>query len=44
MDLAGSWWIVLSAGLGALAIALLSVSFQSMKAARTNPVDALRYE
>jgi putative ABC transport system permease protein len=32
------------AGLLALAIALLAVAFQTVKAARGNPVDALRYE
>jgi len=32
------------AGLLALAIALLAVSYQTIKAARGNPVDALRYE
>ncbi len=32
------------AGLLALAIALLAVSYQTVKAARGNPVDALRYE
>jgi putative ABC transport system permease protein len=31
-------------GLAALAVALLSVGFQSIKAARANPVDSLRYE
>ena len=33
-----------SAGLLALAIALVAVSYQTIKAARNNPVDALRYE
>ena len=32
------------AGLLALTIALLTVSYQTVKAARGNPVDALRYE
>jgi putative ABC transport system permease protein len=36
--------IFLLSGLYALAIALLTVSFQVMRAARANPVDALRYE
>jgi putative ABC transport system permease protein len=39
-----SWWIFALAGLLALGIALLTVSFQSWKAANRNPVDALRYE
>jgi putative ABC transport system permease protein len=39
-----SWWVFALAGLLALAIALLTVSWQSWKAARRNPVEALRYE
>ena len=39
-----SWWIFALAGLGALVIALLTVSWQSWKAATRNPVEALRYE
>jgi len=39
-----SWWVFLIAGSLALAIALLTVSYQSIKAARINPVEALRYE
>ncbi|MGF1585787.1 MAG: ABC transporter permease [Bacteroidales bacterium] len=39
-----SWWIFAFAGLMALIIALLTVSWQSWKAARRNPVEALRYE
>jgi putative ABC transport system permease protein len=39
-----SWWIFALAGLLALGIALLTVSWQSWKAARRNPVEALRYE
>ena len=39
-----SWWIFALAGLLALGIALLTVSFQSWKAAKRNPVEALRYE
>jgi len=39
-----SWWIFALAGLIALGIALLTVSFQSWKAATKNPVEALRYE
>jgi putative ABC transport system permease protein len=39
-----SWWIFALAGLMALVIALLTVSWQSWKAATKNPVEALRYE
>ncbi|HLZ87018.1 MAG TPA: FtsX-like permease family protein, partial [Puia sp.] len=38
------WWIFLVAGLAALAIALMTVSFQSVRAAISNPVKALRSE
>ncbi len=39
-----SWWTFLVAGLSALGVALVTVSYQAVKAARANPVDALRYE
>ena len=39
-----NWWIFALAGLIALGIALLTVSFQSWRAATRNPVEALRYE
>jgi putative ABC transport system permease protein len=39
-----SWWIFILAGISALAIALLTVSWQSWRAATRNPVEALRYE
>lgn len=39
-----SWWIFALAGLLPLAIALLTVSRQSWKAATRNPVEALGYE
>ncbi|MBN1822407.1 MAG: ABC transporter permease [Prolixibacteraceae bacterium] len=39
-----SWWIFALAGVLALGIALLTVSFQSWRAATRNPVEALRYE
>ena len=39
-----SWWIFVLAGLIALAVALLTVSWQSWRAATRNPVEALRYE
>jgi len=39
-----SWWIFAIAGVTALVIALLTVSWQSWRAASRNPVEALRYE
>jgi putative ABC transport system permease protein len=39
-----SWWIFGLAGLSAVLIALLTVSWQSLRAATRNPVEALRYE
>ncbi len=39
-----SWWIFALAGLLTLGIALLTVSWQSWRAATRNPVEALRYE
>jgi putative ABC transport system permease protein len=39
-----SWWVFASAGLGALVITLLTVSFQAIKAALANPVKNLRTE
>ena len=37
-------WIFLAAGAAALAIEQATISFQAVKAARTNPADALRFE
>jgi putative ABC transport system permease protein len=39
-----SWWIFALSGLLVLGIALLTVSWQSWKAATRNPVETLRYE
>lgn len=39
-----SWWIYASAGLAAVIIAVLTVSWQSWRSATRNPVEALRYE
>ena len=38
------WWMFLAAGILALLIALLTVSFQAIKAAIANPVKSLRTE
>ena len=37
-------WNFILSGLVALAIALLTVSYQTIKAAKTNPIDSLKYE
>jgi putative ABC transport system permease protein len=39
-----SWWIFTAAGFSAILIAILTVSWQSWRAATRNPVEALRYE
>ena len=39
-----SWWVFMVAGIGALFIALITVSFQAIKAAIANPVKSLRTE
>jgi len=38
------WWIVAAAGAGALVIAFITISFQSIKAALANPVKSLKTE
>jgi len=38
------WWILASAGLIAILIAFVTISFQSIRAAIANPVDSLRSE
>jgi putative ABC transport system permease protein len=38
------WWIFVLAGLSAVVIAVLTVSWQSIRAATSNPVEAIRYE
>jgi putative ABC transport system permease protein len=39
-----SWWIFAAAGAGAILLTLLTVSYQSIKAALANPVKSLRTE
>lgn len=38
------WWVFVLAGILAIAVALLTISFQSIKAAMSNPVKSLRSE
>ena len=38
------WWLFVISGCIALVIALLTISFQAIKAAAANPVESLRYE
>jgi len=39
-----SWWIYALSGMLALVIVLMTLSWQSLRAATRNPVEALRYE
>jgi putative ABC transport system permease protein len=39
-----SWWLFVLAGCAALVIALLTVSYQVIRAATANPVESLKYE
>jgi putative ABC transport system permease protein len=38
------WWFFAAAGTLALLVALCTVSFEALQAARANPVDSLRSE
>jgi ABC-type antimicrobial peptide transport system permease subunit len=39
-----SWWVFIAASVGAMVITIITVSFQSIKAAIANPVKSLRSE
>jgi putative ABC transport system permease protein len=39
-----SWWVIIAACAGAMLVTLITVSFQSIKAATANPVKSLRSE
>ncbi len=39
-----SWWIFAVSGILAILISYLTILFQALKASRTNPVEALKYE
>ncbi|HMF71980.1 MAG TPA: hypothetical protein VK616_10920, partial [Flavitalea sp.] len=39
-----SWWVFAAAGSGAVIVTLLTISYQSIKAALSNPVKSLRTE
>jgi ABC-type antimicrobial peptide transport system permease subunit len=38
------WWIFAAAGLGAMAITLLTISYQTIRTAMANPIESLRTE
>jgi len=38
------WWVFVVAGLAAVMVAMLTISFQAIKAAVSNPVNSLRAE
>lgn len=38
------WWVFAAAGMAAITVAFLTVSFQSVRTALLNPVESLRGE
>jgi putative ABC transport system permease protein len=38
------WWLYVAVGAGSLAAAFATVGYQTLRAARANPVKALKYE
>ncbi|HVS95823.1 MAG TPA: ABC transporter permease [Puia sp.] len=44
VNIFSAWWIFVAAGLTAMLIAMLTISFQAIRAALANPVDSLRTE
>jgi len=38
------WWLFLTGGVIAMAVAFFTISLQSQRAARTNPADSLKHE
>jgi predicted permease len=38
------WWVFVAAGIAAVLISMLTVSYQAVRAARANPADAIKYE
>jgi putative ABC transport system permease protein len=39
-----NWWIFALAAAASIIVAMLTVSWQTWRAARSNPVESLRYE
>ncbi|MFC2156876.1 ABC transporter permease [Acidobacteriota bacterium] len=39
-----SWWIFIVASMSVMAVAFLTMSWQTLRAARINPIDSLKYE
>jgi putative ABC transport system permease protein len=39
-----SWWMFALAALLSIFIAIITINYQSIKAATRNPIDSLRYE